>query len=74
MEQGEAKIHLAVCSGILATCGSLFGKLAGGAEFALLVSGATFEYIQTNFYIIFYMPCRLIFFFFFSFPFFYFFF
>ncbi|XP_035721582.1 uncharacterized protein LOC118441381 isoform X4 [Vespa mandarinia] len=37
MEQGETKIHLAVCSGILATCGSLFGKLAGGAEFVFLI-------------------------------------
>ncbi|XP_043675996.1 transmembrane protein 42-like isoform X1 [Vespula pensylvanica] len=36
MEQGKTKIHLAVCSGILATCGSLFGKLAGGAEFVFL--------------------------------------
>lgn len=62
MEQGKTKIHLAVCSGILATCGSLFGKLAGGAEFVFLVSGAIFEYIKDNFYMIVYILCRLIFF------------
>ncbi|KAK2586284.1 hypothetical protein KPH14_001539 [Odynerus spinipes] len=43
-EQGKTKIHLAVCGGIFATCGSLFGKLVGGAELPfvepLLLKGA----------------------------------
>ncbi|KAI4489203.1 PREDICTED: transmembrane protein 42-like [Polistes canadensis] len=37
INQGEMKIHLAVCAGIFATCGSLFGKLSGGAEFVFLI-------------------------------------
>lgn len=31
--------HLAVVAGIFATCGSLLGKLAGGADASSLVSG-----------------------------------
>lgn len=35
-KQGETKIHLAICGGIFATCGSLFGKLVGVAELSFV--------------------------------------
>lgn len=45
-DQGGTKIHLAICGGIFATCGSLFGKLVGGVEFSfmepLLLKGILF--------------------------------
>lgn len=46
MEGSKSKMHLAVVAGILATTGSLFGKVAGNFGVMPLVSGGKIQILN----------------------------
>ena len=47
MDVGGSKIQLAVVAGVLATTGSLFGKIAGNFDFMPLVSSGKIQILFT---------------------------